>query len=155
MNYDFYKEWKWVIQHYQSLNVQNKEKISDNSQGAFNIHYIDQNDKSGAHRSGWKYVFDNLKNMNNSQADVLLDLYIDRTFHWKLGIYKNIGIIPYKSSWMGFIHHTFDTTFSDYNNKVLLLCPEFIESLRTCKGLIVLSDYLKNQFIEEIGRAHV
>jgi hypothetical protein len=153
LEYDFKKEWKWVIQHFQSSITKNGgDVIPDNPEGLFNISYIDQNDQSGAHRSGWKYVFDNIKYMNNSQSPLKLDLYVDRTFHWKLDIYKNIGIIPYKSNWIGFVHHTFDTTFSDYNNKVLLQCPEFIESLRTCKGLIVLSNYLKNQFITEFEK---
>uniref|UniRef100_A0A6C0ICC1 Polysaccharide pyruvyl transferase domain-containing protein n=1 Tax=viral metagenome TaxID=1070528 RepID=A0A6C0ICC1_9ZZZZ len=115
----------------------------------FNIDYIDQNDKSGAHRSGWKYVYDNIrKYSSHSSTDLLLDLYVDRTFHWKRKIYKYIDIIPYKKPWVGVIHHTFDTTFSDHNNHTLLSCPEFLESLRYCKGIIVLSKTLQLQFLE-------
>lgn len=113
----------------------------------FNIDYIDQNDRSGAHRSGWKYVYDNISEYSNNKSDIKLDLYVDRTFHWKRDIYKYTGIIPYKTPWYGVIHHTFDASFSEYNNRVLLECPEFLESLPTCRGIIVLSKYLKNEFL--------
>ena len=147
-NYDYTSEWKWVLQHHKT-NKNSKQVLPDNPNGPFNIGYIDQNDQSGAHRSGWAYVFNKLFHLNNSNAPILLDLYIDRTFHWKRDIYKYIGIIPYRQSWMGFIHHTFNESFSEYNNYELLKCPEFLESLPYCRGIIVLSDYLKGQFEEE------
>jgi hypothetical protein len=146
--YKYQSEWKWVLNHYK-INGRAPVPLPDNPTGKFNIGYIDQNDQSGAHRSGWKHVFEHLAPLNNSQAPTLLDLYVDRTFHWKREIYKQIGIIPYRKPWMGFVHHTFDESFSDYSNKALLNCPEFLESLRTCKGIIVLSYYLKSRFDEE------
>jgi hypothetical protein len=79
-------------------------------------------------------------------------LYIDRTFHWNLEVNKVLNIIPYTKNWIGFVHHTFDTTFSEYNNVNLLNCPEFIESLKYCKGLFVLSNYLKAQFEQEFQK---
>ena len=147
-SYHYESEWKWVLKNY---NATEKGAISipDSPQGIFNIGYIDQNDRSGAHRSGWAHVFENIKHLNNTNAPVLLDLYVDRTFHWKREIYKQIGVIPYRTPWIGFIHHTFDETFSEYNNKTLLDCPEFLESLPMCKGLIVLSKTLKYQFENE------
>lgn len=144
--YEYKKEWKWVLGHYKP-----KETLPENSEGFFNISYIDQNDRSGAHRSGWKYVFDNLAPLNSSNAPILLDLYLDRTFHWKREIFKHLGIIPYVKPWVGFVHHTFDTTFSEYNSHGLLDCPEFIDSLPSCKGIIVLSEYLKTQFENELN----
>jgi hypothetical protein len=147
-NYDYMSEWNWVLQHHKT-NGNPKPVLPENQYGPFNIGYIDQNDQSGAHRSGWAYVFNKLIHLNNSNAPILLDLYIDRTFHWKRDIYKYIGIIPYRQSWMGFIHHTFNESFSEYNNYELLKCPEFLESLPYCRGIIVLSNYLKYQFEEE------
>ena len=114
---------------------------------SFNITYIDQNDRSGAHRSGWKYVYDHIKPYNDPSSNLYLDLYLDRTFHWKKSVYKHHGIIPYKKPWIGVIHHTFDTSFSDYNNYNLLSCPEFLESLPQCRGIIVLSKTLKTKFL--------
>jgi hypothetical protein len=146
--YEYKKEWKWVLQHYKTKGKQ-KPVLPENPDGPFNIGYIDQNDQSGVHRSGWAHVYEHLLSLNNSTAPTLLDLYLDRTFHWKRDIYREIGIIPYRQSWVGFVHHTFDQTFSEYNNSVLLNCPEFIESLPHCRGIIVLSQYLKSQFEEE------
>lgn len=152
-NYDFKAEWSWVLNHhrqqqniYKVSGIENPPTIVENPYGIFDIEYIDQNDRSGAHRSGWKFVYDNIRYLHCCGAPIKLDLYVDRTFHWKRGIYREIGIIPYTTPWIGFIHHTFDTQFSEYNNNMLLKCPEFLESLRTCRGLIVLSNYLKSLF---------
>jgi hypothetical protein len=146
--YNYKKEWNWVIQHYRNSDKK-PPVLPENPQGPINLGYIDQNDQSGVHRSGWKHVFENLTPLNNSQAPLLLDLYVDRTFHWKREVYKQIGVIPYRKPWIGFVHHTFDQTFSEYNNSALFDCPEFLESLPMCRGIIVLSNYLRCQFEEE------
>ena len=148
--YNYRSEWKWVLQHYKNSDKR-APVLPENPEGPFNIGYIDQNDQSGVHRSGWKHVFENLIPFNNSNAPILLDLYVDRTFHWKREIYKQIGIIPYRKPWIGFVHHTFDQTFSEYNNSVLFDCSEFLESLPMCSGIIVLSNYLKKQFEDEFA----
>lgn len=111
----------------------------------FNLHYIDQNDNSNVHRSGWKFVYDNIKCFHSDSSSLYLDLYVDKTFHWEKNNYKNIGLIPYTKPWIGFIHHTFEKEFSDYNNFNLLENHYFIESLKTCKGLFVLTENLKTQ----------
>jgi hypothetical protein len=170
-NYPFVDEWNWVLDNWSSKkmdeeaaalvplqNIAYKPRGSSNllapdanakSPLKFNLGYIDQNDRSGAHRSGWKYVYDNIKQFNDPKCPVYLDLYVDRTFHWKRDIYKYIDVIPYKNNpWVGVIHHTFDETFSDYNNHRLLKCPEFIQSLPMCRGLIVLSNSLETKFFD-------
>jgi hypothetical protein len=119
----------------------------------FNISYIDQNDRSGVHRSGWKFVYDHIQSFqDSSESAILLDLYVDRTFHWKRNIYRNIDVIPYTKPWIGFVHHTFNTDFSEYNNHNLLNTPEFLQSLPYCRGLIVLSKTLQQQFIEFLSQ---
>ena len=119
----------------------------------FNISYIDQNDRSGVHRSGWKFVYDHIQSFqDSSESAILLDLYVDRTFHWKRNIYRNIDVIPYMKPWIGFVHHTFNTDFSEYNNHNLLNTPEFLQSLPFCQGLIVLSKTLQQQFIEFLSQ---
>ena len=150
IEYNYQEEWSWVIKD----NMKNKQDtyLESNKLGIFNISYIDQVDHSGSHRSGWQYVYDNIKRFHNIESDLLMDLYIDRTFNWNLEINKILGIIPYKQKWTGFIHHTFDTTFSDYNCDVLLNCPEFVESLKYCKGLFVLSEYLKEILIKRLNK---
>lgn len=145
--FDWYSEWKWILSN---IHESHYTKLVDNPIGLFNINYIDQNDYSGVHRSGWQYVYNNIIKYHNSNSSTLLDLYIDKTFHWNLDVNKLLGIVPYKKNWMGFIHHTFDTSFSDYNCIKLLELPEFIESLKYCKGLFVLSNYLKLQLESRI-----
>ena len=155
--YDYRSEWTWILdqEHKQTpLDVIESTRASPNNMFPsypmrFNLKYIDQNDQSGAHRSGWKYVYDAIEPYHSdASAHLLLDLYVDRTFHWKRDIYREIDIIPYTRPWVGFIHHTFDTEFSEYNNENLLKCPEFIQSLVHCRGLIVLTKTLQTQFLE-------
>jgi len=148
-SYDFENEWKWIINDW--INDKHEYLLS-NSNGLFNINYIDQVDYSGVHRSGWQYVYNNIKHLQNDDSDILLDLYIDRTFHWNREFNKHEKIIPYKQNWVGFIHHTFDATFSNYNCHQLLQCEEFVESLTYCKGLIVLSVYLQKQLQNELQK---
>lgn len=82
-------------------------------------------------------------------------MYLDATFHWNFEANKALQLIPYVKPWMGFIHHTFDTSFSIYNNHQLLQCPEFIKSLECCKGLFVLSEYIRDQFIKEFKSRNI
>jgi polysaccharide pyruvyl transferase WcaK-like protein len=148
-NYDIHKEWLWVCE-----NEKNKvpRKLESNQYGLFNIQYIDQIDYSGAHRSGWQYVYDGIKHLHNDKSPLLLDMYIDRTFHWNHDLNKVIGLVPYKTPWIGFIHHTFDETFSIYNCVALLKNTSFLQSLQFCKGLIVLSNDLKEKLNNELNR---
>lgn len=111
-----------------------------------NLTYIDQvSYLEGFHRSGWPYVLDSLLKLNNPNG-VYCDTYVDRTFHW-----SNLDIIPYTKPWIGFVHHTFDTNFSDYNNVNLLKNEKFIESLDTCKGLFVFGKTHQTKWTQELG----
>jgi len=147
--YDINKEWAWVIEHYVPV------KLTSNPYGLFNLNYIDQIDYVGVHRSGWQFVYDSLTNHHNESSDLYLDLYLDRTFHWNYEINKITNVVPYKKPWCGFIHHTFDTQFSNYNNYKLLENSDFIESLKTCKALFVLSDYLLEQMSSELSKLNI
>lgn len=147
INYNYKDEWSWIITDNNKKYIDNPQTIFNNPYGLFNINYIDQIDYSNAHRSGWQFVYDNIKYLHNDSSNLYLDLYIDRTFHWNKDINKALGLIPYKKNWIGFIHHTFDTSFSEYNNHNLLNNPDFIQSLQFCKGIFVLSKYLRTQFI--------
>ena len=109
--YNYRDEWEWILCDNQKNGLSKKS----NENGLFNMIFVDQNDYSGTHRSGWQHVINALKEQNNDSSDILLDLSIDKTFHWKENVGKSVGIIPYKKEWVGFLHHTFDTTFSNYN----------------------------------------
>jgi len=148
--YDYNKEWKWIINDHITQSAAVKRKVVNNPTGLFNMDYIDQIDYSGVHRSGWQYVYNHLECLHNSNSELLLDLYVDRTFHWNREINSILNIIPYRKNWIGFIHHTFDTSFSSYNCDTLLDCEEFLQSLYTCKGLFVLSSYLQTQLTKRL-----
>ena len=115
-----------------------------NLNGIINISYINQHDSKGLHRSGWQYVVDNLYKFNGNNG-LMCDLYVDRTFHWNMQEYTKLGLIPYKKPWFGFIHHTCNTEYSEYNTINLFNNKLFLKSLNICKGLVLLSNDLKTK----------
>ena len=112
------------------------------------LDFVFQNDFRDFHRFGWSYVVGGLTNLDGASflrdGQILVDTYVDRSFFWGLETLKTIGILPYKKPWIGFIHHTFDRSCSN-NCYELFKNSVFIESLKTCKGLITLSKYLGRQ----------
>lgn len=129
------------------LNINNIIIPKCDQKSFINISYVDQNDMRGVHRSGWQYVIDAITAnfANCSENAILCDLYLDRTFHWNYEISRKIGIIPYKKKWIGFIHHTTNIEYTDYNVMNMFEKPLFIESLYSCKMLITLSRYLQKK----------
>lgn len=151
-DYKYGDEFEWILND--CAMKRSAIPLVNNPEGLYNLGYIDQVDYSGAHRSGWQFVYDNIKRFHNRDK-ILLDLYVDRTFHWHKGINRVIGVIPYTKPWVGVIHHTFDTSFSEYNCHNLLKSDAFIESLPVCKGLVVLSKYLRKQLQLELRKRGV
>ena len=101
------------------------------------------------HRSGWAYVMSHLMNLSAPRFHrphrLIVDTYMDRTFHWGLDTMVLNGLLPYRTSWIGFLHHTFDTVHSSYNCVEMFKNEVFKESLVTCKGIVVLTKYLARQ----------
>jgi len=150
-NYPYREEWSWVWKHARSQSYSLDVAPEPGPfPMRFNLDYMDQNDRSGVHRSGWKYVYDAVRGYHDPHANLFLDLYVDRTFHWKRDIYKYVDLIPYTRPWIGVIHHTFEEEFTPYNTTALLRCPEFIASLGCCRGLIVLSKTLQAQLLKQL-----
>ena len=116
----------------------------------FNLNYIDQvSYLEGMHRSGWSYVIANLLKLQSDEG-VLCDTYVDRSFLW--GASDVAAYIPYTVPWVGFIHHTFDTSFSTYNNVTLLHNENFLRSLPTCKGIFVFSQVAKYKWVRTLSK---
>ena len=143
LDYNYKEEWLWILTDYK--NNCKPVTLESNTNGLFNINYLDQIDYSGVHRSGWQYVFENISYLHDDNHPLLLDMYLDRTFIWNSEINEILNFIPYKKDWIGFIHHTFDTSFSKNNCYALFDNQLFIKSLKCCKGLFVLSKYLQKQ----------
>lgn len=160
--YNYLDEWNWIINdnliatNGGQYTVKDDSNVTNNNPRVFNLHYMNQEDDSSVHRSGWNYVYHELKKYHSSDENaILLDLYIDRTFHWDRDVLKTIGIIPYRKKWCGFLHHTFDTTFSEFNNVNLLKNPDFIESLKCCECIFVLSKTLELKLREELCNINI
>ena len=113
-----------------------------------NMNYINQFDYEGLHRSGWSYVLHSMKELNHTNG-IMCDFYLDRSFHWNNIVFAQLKIIPYTTPWIGFIHHTIDVDYSDYNTVALFENKLFLVSLKQCKGLITLSEDLGKK-VEEL-----
>ena len=146
---------KWIYEDFS-----NKVEILENSNNYYpilnpikniiiDINFMCQDNYQGLHRSGWSYVISGLQHLDTQNVEkpavVLVDTCVERTFLWGLDVTKTANIVPYKKDWVGFVHHTFDPTYSKFNCTTLLTIPEFIESLSYCKCLITLSNYLKKE----------
>jgi hypothetical protein len=142
---------EWIIDDYYT-----KYKFRDDKSD--NVVIVNKNFQE-LHRSGWQYIVNNmvidLNQTNIIKSPLIIDTYVDKTFHWNCSFYKRKNIIPYKVDWIGFIHHTFSSYNNSYNCAVLFKNPLFLESLNKCRCLIVMSHYLKNQIEEVIGEDRV
>lgn len=123
----------WIIDDYYL-----KYKYQDTSATVVNKNFQE------VHRSGWQYIVNNLT-MHSGDKPLIIDTYVDKTFHWNCKFYSDHGVIPYTRDWIGFIHHTYSAYNNPYNCKTLFKNRLFLESLRNCKCLIVMSEYLAQQ----------
>lgn len=86
---------------------------------------------------------------------LLLDAYVDHTFSPEAPRAAGSATVPHTRPWVGFVHHTFDTAFSDNNCVTLFQRPAFQASLPSCRGLIALSQALAQQLREAlVGAGH-
>ncbi len=155
----------WIYKDY--INIEsNKNKlelyhpvVNSERQLWIDMKYINQDNYKGYHRSGWTYVISGLENIEASnfmrKANIMVDMNIERTFLWGSEVPKLIGLIPYSRPWVGFIHHTFEQRYSEYNCVNLLRNTDFIKSLPTCKCLFVLSSYLADQLTTNLQKLNL
>jgi hypothetical protein len=81
----------------------------------------------------------------NDESGILFDGWLDNTFGYSVDEKKKAEIIPYKESWVGFIHSS--VSLCPFMNgyatiDTIIRSPEFIASLGSCKGIFTLSEYL-------------
>lgn len=115
---------------------------------------FDQNDLRGYHRAGWEYVMSHLGSLQEDTG-IVCDGFVDRTFLWGRWVLSDAGVIPYTCQWIGFVHHTPNTEYTDNNCEVMIASKEFQQSLPTCKALICLSDYLAQWFRQRFPELNV
>lgn len=119
-------------------------RIYNDKRPLLDVNNVFNREFADVHRSGWNYVICGLSALDASQylrgtGDIMLDTYVDRTFHWGFNTLSTLHVVPYNKPWIGFIHHTFDTSHSTYNCDTLFNNEAFVTSLQNCVGLIALS----------------
>jgi hypothetical protein len=143
--------FKWILKDYTKRQEGCKKPV-------FQFAIENTNSFCKVHRSGWYDITQGLSEYAVNQGDILLDLSVDGTFHWTCETLVLLGILPYTKPWYGFVHHTFDTTFSGNTCHELFLNPIFIASLAKCRGLFVFSNHLcrlVKQQLTALGKSHV
>jgi hypothetical protein len=130
-----------IINNFNNIDKYNNIKQFDIN-NKVNLNYIKHEFIENCHRSGWCFVMKYINNyFHDDKADLILDSYVDATFLWNYNKFKDK--LPYKKNWLGIIHHTPNTTYSENNVYNILNNTIFQKSLINCKGIIVLSKYLK------------
>jgi len=116
-----------------------------------NLDYFMNSDLRGVHRSGWQFVMDSLRTRQSMDPNaIVVDGFVDKTFGWNREFYVRLNMVPIKRPWLGFVHHTFDTSFSKNNITSWINDPDFLASLPQCVGLVVLSQHLQQQLITRL-----
>lgn len=168
-NFKLIEAIDWIYNDYKDLIIKQNEEgvvlppLNIDKRVLIDLHYIKQEDAKGLHRSGWSYVMGGLyqldKTINNKTNDaIIVDGYIDRTFHWGCEVLEYNKKIPYTQAWIGFLHHTFHTDYSEYNCDQMFKNPSFIASLPHCEAIIVMSNYLAEElrtYLNVYGFAYV
>ena len=103
------------------------------------------NDSYGYHRFGWEYVKSKLYDLSTKNG-IYLDLFMEKTFLWN-------SDIVYNKPWYGIMHNPQNIPQylrKIYNIKDILDLDTFKKSIKYCKGIIVLSNYLKKNLQKRI-----
>lgn len=152
------KDLRWVWSDSKKTQMNQGTDLFNVKVALFNARYVSTDDFRGYHRSGWQYVVDNLMQFHGTNVHLVFDNYVDRTFHWAEDIYKYAELIPYDRPWCGFLHHTFDTSYSPFNVPALFKKDTFLKSLDHCVALFTLSKDLKTKLdvlLQHHGFGHI
>jgi hypothetical protein len=136
-----------MIRKYYAEEMQWDRSLKSHDDGLFALNKIPQTRLDGSHRSGWKHVVNLLSELHKDGAPIL-DSFIDKTFGWHSEYLEALNIIPYRESWVGFLHHPAKAVFSKNDCKHLIQKQSFIDSLPQCKALFVMATDLKEWLIE-------
>lgn len=120
----------------------------------FNMLNLNNQIKFKEHRSGWEYALNALAPLHSDNG-MLFDGFIEKNFAWNYPNAKNNKIIPYTKEWIGFIHNPplIAEWYKQEQNKPanFLRTKEAVQSLKHCKALFTLSDYLKDYLIDYLN----
>jgi len=112
-------------------------------------------DFSSQHRSGWPFVVSGIYSYNNPY-NILMDTYCDATFGWaRESPLAKRGLIPYTQLWTGWFHHVPYLEFNQNHLTNVIESKEFKQSLNTCVGIFVLSEYLASWFRDKLKEYNI
>jgi hypothetical protein len=132
-----------LITHY--YRTYKMRQVSDN------IKLVNTNFQN-VHRSGWQYIVENMLSLTCNEK-IIIDTYVDKTFNWNNSFYERERVVPYRSKWYGFIHHT-DYPI-DNNCSNLFKNQNFLASVYNCAGLFVFTEHLKYQLIKLFNKNNI
>lgn len=94
----------------------------------------------GAHRSGWPYAMRSLRRLCGPHGRVLLDDYVERTFHFAT-VSEHV---PHSSPWVAICHHPPEAPawFPTTDLRRVIATPAFIESLADLRLVIALAPHV-------------
>ena len=100
--------------------------------------------KYGNHRAGWSFALNGLKKYQVAKDAIVFDSFVDKSFLWGPGFNQKCHGKP----WVGVIHNPPNIPkrmrYRSQLPRQLLSINRFKISLKNCKGLYVLSTYLKD-----------
>jgi hypothetical protein len=106
-----------------------------------------------AHRSGWQYCMSKLRHFH-SRNGILFNDFIEKDFSWNIEDYYNGScVLPYRKNWVGVWHNPpISPDWFDIANspQAVLQRDVFQESLKTCKAIVCLSEYLSSWLRDKI-----
>jgi hypothetical protein len=84
---------------------------------------------------------------------ILLDTFVESTFSWRLGEYRDSGVIPYRSDWVGFVHnppgipawHAYPSAPQNFFDT-----REWRASMACCRGLFTFSHAMRAWLAERV-----
>lgn len=109
------------------------------------IEYYPQKNFIAQKVNGWDRV---CSEISESGGNIIVDLFLEKTFIFEKETLFDIGKIPYRGWWIGFAHHTLDEKYSfSESGKRVVENTFFKSSLEMCRGIIVLSEKLKEDYL--------
>lgn len=157
-NFNAIEDFKWICNDYWTKKkhlilkseLPNQPKINR----IFNLTHIHPHLLENIHRSGWFKAVHNTGVLHNPNG-IILDMFLDKTFHWGEKTYSDLELLPYNKPWVGIVHHTPDQTYTDFNTNSMILKESWKNSLPSCIGIYTMSNWLTEWFNENVPTLNV
>lgn len=157
-NFNVLNDLKWLCNDYWSKKKQlifnSDTTMQPKINKIFNLTYIYPHLLENIHRSGWFKVVHNTGVLHNPDG-IIFDMFLDKTFHWGERTYLDLELLPYNRPWVGIVHHTPNTEYTDFNTSSMILKESWKLSLPNCVGIYTMSNWLMKWFNENIPTLNV